>query len=203
MKGRKVKGMPGRQGVLWLALAAAVVVSGGTTWAIGQDEGTSPWPAPPTGVLATGTAPSKSSYEIAAIDPKTVDVDPSEAFCFQIRTEDGGEQVGRSQGCAPTVEAIGGQEMRPSYTLLGADRFFTMLAPEGVTSMEVEVKNAAGTALARSQALDAGELGKLLVVITGGPRVTSRDPSTFQDYEIRLLDGSGKTVDAIPMGDLR
>lgn len=195
--------MPGKQIALVLGLVAALAVAGGTTWAIAQDDGSSPWPAPTNDVLAVGTAPSKSSYEIATIDPSVVDADPAKLFCFQIRTEDGGKQVGRTQGCSPAADAIDGRELRPGYSLLGTDRFFTMLAPEGVSSMEVSVDGNAGTGVARSEALDAGALGKLLVVMVGGPQVTSRDPASFQDYEIRLLDASGKTVREIDAGDLR
>lgn len=187
-----------------LGLVAALAVAGGTTWAIAQDDAGSPWPAQPSEVLAAGTAPSNSSYEIARIEPSRVGADPAEAFCFQIRTvDDAGQQVGRTQGCDLTADAADGRELRPSFTLLGTDRFFTMLAPEGVTAMEVQISGEAKAPAAKSEALDAGAAGKLLVVTAGGPMVSSRNPASFQDYEVRLLGPSGEMVHEITMGNLR
>lgn len=189
-----------RPSAVLLGLVAAVAVAGGTTWAIAQDDASPQWPVPTTKVLATGTAPSDNSYEVAHIDPESAGADPAKAFCYQIRVADSdGRQVGRTQGCDLTAKALDGQELRPSYTLLGSDRFFTILAPEGVTAMEVRIKG--DTEAAKSRTIDTGTVGKLLMVTVGGPIISSRNAASFQDYDVRLLGPDGETVDEIPMGE--
>ena len=82
---------------------------------------------------------------------------------------------------------------------IGAERFFSALAPEGVTAMEVQVKGEPKTA--KSLAVDAGSYGRLLVVAVSGRMVSSRDPESVREYEIRLLDAGGAVVHAATMSD--
>gem|GEM_PF-3948641 len=84
-------------------------------------------------------------------------------------------------------------------SLLGADRFLLAVAPPGVKTMEVGIVGEAKTTSSRS--LDVGAAGKLLVVMVGGPPVTSRDPASSRDYNVRLLDADGKTVQEATKSD--
>lgn len=193
--------MAAKRRFLGLGLAAAFAVAGGTAWAVAQDDDPGPAGfAPTTGApLAQGDAPSGVGYEVSRVDPADLGVDPTEAFCIEIRTP-----VAASQGCRLVSDAdgrIAGQPWRPGMSLLGSDRFFSTLAPAGVTAMEVSIEGETGAR--RSQALDAGPHGKLLLAIVGGPPVTSRDPASSRDYEVRLLGANGETVQQATMRDPR
>jgi photosystem II stability/assembly factor-like uncharacterized protein len=83
--------------------------------------------------------------------------------------------------------------------VLGADRFFAAVAAKEVTAMEVGVDGEATTAASRS--LDAGSTGTLLLVTVGGQTISSRDPASSRDYEVRFLDADGGTVRKIAMSD--
>src|SRR4029453_6293228 len=154
-------------------------------------------PVPTGGEMAEGTAPSGSGYVVSRVDPAAFDADPTHWFCTEIVTPASG-----AQGCHPVPDKDGridGQPVTPSYALLGTDRFFSVIAPEGVTAMEVRIEGQANATAARS--IDAGLAGKLLVAVVGGPMVTSRDPSTSRDYELRLLGPDGETVQEFAMSD--
>ena len=144
--------------------------------------------------MATGTAPSGLAYELSHIDASDVGADPAESFCTQDRTS-----AAAARGC----EYVGARPVRPSFSLLGTDRFFSIIAPEGVAAMEVRVEGQVEgqTEAARSRSFDAGAAGRLLFVMVGGPMVTSRDPASSQEYEVRLLDADGNTVHELAAGD--
>jgi hypothetical protein len=89
--------------------------------------------------------------------------------------------------------------LRPSYSLLATDRFFSIVAPQGVTAMEVGVKG--DDEVERSRSIDVGDAGTLLLVAVGGSVVTSRDPASSRDYEVRLLGTGGETVSEFAMSD--
>ena len=188
--------MAGRR-LLVFGLVAAMAAAGGTAWAVTQADNAPGLPAPTAGIVAQGTAPSGATYTISGIDPQQVGKDPSDAFCFEIATP-----AASGQGCDPAPDEAGlinGQPQRPSFALLGSDRFFTAIAPRGVEAMDVRVvgQGNAGT----SQSFDAGPAGTLLVAIVGGRMTGSRDPSASRDYEVRLLDADGRSVRAIAMSD--
>jgi hypothetical protein len=190
------KQMAGRR-FLVFGLVAAVAAAGGTAWAVTQADNAPGLPAPTAGIVAQGTAPSGAPYTISRIDPQQVGKDPSDAFCFEISTPGP-----RAQACAPVPDEAGlinGQPQRPSFALLGSDRFFVAVAPRGVDAMKVGVvgQGNAGT----SQSLDAGAAGRLLVAIVGGRMTGSRDPSASRDYEVRLLDANGRSVRAVAVSD--
>ena len=174
-----------------------MAAAGGTAWAVTQADNAPGLPAPTAGIVAQGTAPSGATYTISGIDPQHVGEDPSDAFCFEIATP-----AASGQGCDPVPDEAGlidGRPQRPSFALLGSDRFFTAIAPRGVEAMDVRVvgQGNAGT----SQSFDAGPAGTLLVAIVGGRMTGSRDPSASRDYEVRLLDADGRSVRAIAMSD--
>jgi hypothetical protein len=184
--------MTARKGLLVLGLAAALAAAAGTSWAVtqGDDDADRTWPVPTAGELVHARAPSGAEYTVSGIDPARFGRDPGSWFCVAITMPAAG-----TQGCNPVPDGDGrifGQPWRPSYALLGADRFFMAIAPRGVTAMEVQVHGEA--AATRSQSIDAGPAGTLLLVAVGGPQVTSRDPGSSQSYDVRLLDGDGKTV---------
>jgi hypothetical protein len=190
------KQMAGRR-LLVFALVAAIGAAGGTAWAVTQADDAPDLPAPTAGIVAQGTAPSGGSYTISRIDPQQVGQDPSSAFCFEIATP-----AASGQGCDLVPDEAGrinGEPQRPSFSLLGSDRFFTAIAPRGVEAMKVAIvgQGDAGT----SRSLDAGPAGRLLVVVVGGRMTGSRDPSASRDYEVRLLDAHGRSVRAVAMGD--
>jgi hypothetical protein len=193
--------MTGRRRFLALSvIATAFVVAASTAWALtkGDDSGPSGF-VPTTGTLAQGTAPSGGRYEIFRLDPSEFDLDSGEALCAEIRTP-----AAAGQGCnlMPDEDGlIDGQPLRPSLALLGTDRFFTTIAPKGVEAMEVSVEGEDETNT--SQALDAGPAGRLLVVKVGGPMITSRDPASSRDYEVRLLGANGETVHEAKLSDPR
>jgi hypothetical protein len=174
-----------------LGFVAVFAAVGGTSWAISQDNDRGPEGfVTPTRVLAKGSAPSGLDYSISHLDPGEFGKDSTEALCIMIKT-----RVAATQGCelAPDEDGlIDGQPFRPSISLLGADRFFTTLAPAGVTSMEVTTVGEGKAA--SSQSIDAGSVGRLLVVHVGGPVVSSRDPESSRQYDVRLLDADGNTV---------
>jgi hypothetical protein len=183
--------------LLVFGLVAAMAAAGGTAWAVTQTDDAPGLPAPTAGVVAQGTAPSGATYTISRIDPQRLGMDPSDAFCFEIATSGPG-----AQGCAPVPDEAGlvnGQPQRPSFALLGSDRFFVAVAPRGVEAMEIRVvgQGNAGT----SQSLDAGPAGRLLVAVVGGRMTGSRDPSASRDYEVRLLDAKGRGVRAVAVSD--
>ena len=118
-------------------------------------------------------------------------------FCTEIVTE-----ASATRGCDPVPDAEGefdGRPLKPSFALLGTDRFFSIIAPEGVTAMEVHIRGQATATGARS--IEAGPAGKLLVALVGGPQVTSRDPSSSRDYEVRLLGSDGDTLSEFAVSD--
>jgi hypothetical protein len=188
-----------RRRLLVFGLVAALAAAGGTAWAVTQADSPD-LPAPTAGIVAQGTAPSGASYTISQIDAQDLGEDPSKAFCFEIVTP-----AASSQGCAPVPDGSGlidGQPQRPSFALLGADRFFAAVAPRvGVKAMQVRIDGEAKAAASRS--LDAGSAGTLLLVTVGGRTVDSRDPSSSRDYEVRLLDANGGTVRKVAMSDPR
>lgn len=190
--------MASRRRLLPLGLAAAFAVAGGTAWAMTEGGDSDPvGPAPTTGILAQGTAPSGESYTISGIDPGEVGADPTNVVCIEIKTDSS-----RTQGCELIPDQLGatpGQPVSPSMSLLGADRFLLAVAPPGVKTMEVGIVGEAKTTSSRS--LDVGAAGKLLVVMVGGPPVTSRDPASSRDYNVRLLDADGKTVQEATKSD--
>ena len=176
---------------------SAIAAAGGTAWAVTQTDNASDVPAPTAGIVAQGTAPSGAPYTISRIDAQQVGKDPSDAFCFEIATT-----AASGQGCDPVPDEAGlinGQPQRPSFALLGSDRFFTAIAPRGVEAMEVRVVGQANAATSRS--LDAGSAGRLLLAVVGGRMTGSRDPSASRDYEVRLLDANGRSLRAIAMSD--
>jgi hypothetical protein len=188
--------MAGRR-LLVFGLVVALAAAGGTAWAVTQADNAPGLPAPTAGIVAQGTAPSGATYTISRIDPEQVGKDPSDAFCFEIATPGPS-----AQACAPVPDEAGrinGQPQRPSFALLGSDRFFVAVAPRGVNAMKVGVvgQGNAGT----SQSLDGGSAGGLLLAIVGGRMTGSRDPSASRDYEVRLLDANGRSVRAIAMSD--
>lgn len=190
------KRMAGRR-LLVFAMVAAVAAAGGTAWAVSQADNTSDLPAPTAGIVAQGTAPSGATYTISRIDAQQLGEDPSDAFCFEIATP-----AASAQGCAPAPDEAGlinGEPQRPSFALLGSDRFFAAIAPIGVESMEVGVVGQAKAATSRS--LDAGSAGTLLVATVGGRMTGSRDPSASRDYEVRLLDANGRSVRTLAASD--
>jgi hypothetical protein len=186
-----------RRRLLGFGLVAAGAAAGGTAWAVTHADNASDLPAPTAGIVAQGTAPSGAPYTISRIDAQQLGEDPSNAFCFEIATP-----AARGQGCDPVPDEAGrisGQPQRPSFALLGSDRFFTAIAPRGVEAMEVRVVGQANAA--RSRSLDAGSAGTLLLATVGGRKTGSRDPSASRDYELRLLDASGRSVRAVAMSD--
>jgi hypothetical protein len=190
------KRMAGRR-LLVFGLVAAMAAAGGTAWAVSQADNVPDLPAPTAGIVAQGTAPSGATYTISRIDAQQVGEDPSNAFCFEIATP-----AASAQGCAPVPDEAGlinGQPQRPSFALLGSDRFFAAIAPRGVEAMEVGVVGQAKAATSRS--LDAGSAGTLLVATVGGRKTGSRDPSASRDYEVRLLDANGRSVRTVTMSD--
>jgi hypothetical protein len=189
------KQMAGRR-LLVFGLVAAVAAAGGTAWAVTQADNAPGLPAP-TGIVAQGTAPSGAPYTISRIDPQQVGKDPSDAFCFEISTPGP-----RAQACAPVPDEAGrinGQPQRPSFAILGSDRFFVAVAPRGVDAMKVGVVGQGDTGTSRS--FDAGPAGTLLLAIVVGRMTGSRDPSASRDYEVRLLDANGRSVRAVAMSD--
>jgi hypothetical protein len=123
---------------------------------------------------------------------------PAEWFCSQLGTSSG---TG-TQGCSPIPDAEGrfdGKLLTPSYSLLGTDRFFSVIAPKGVTAMAVTIRGETKPALSRS--IDAGSAGRLLVVTVGGPTVTSRDRSSSRDYDVELLGPNGEALRELTMSD--
>jgi hypothetical protein len=190
--------MGGRGRVIPLGLVAAFAVAGGTAWAVTQaGEPSLGGFAPTSGVVAHGIAPSGRDYTVSRIDPAQFGRNGADAFCAEIRTP-----VAAAQGCNPVSDAngrINGQPLRPSLALLGTDRFFTILAPEGVEAMEVRVEGQAKSWSSRSLAADSA--GKLLIVPVDGPMVTSRDPTSSRRYEVRLLGANGETIREIAASD--
>jgi hypothetical protein len=189
--------MAGRRRLLVFGLVAALAAAGGTAWAVTQANDSRDLPAPTAGIVTQGTAPSGASYTLSRIDAQDLGQEPTEAVCFEIATP-----AASSHGCAPVPDGSGlidGQPQRPSFALLGADRFFAAVAPKGVKAMQVRIAGEAKAAVSRS--LDAGPAGTLLLVTVGGRTVSSRDPSSSRDYEVRLLDANGGTVRTVAMSD--
>jgi hypothetical protein len=188
--------MAGRRRFFSLGLIAALAAVGGTAWAVTQSGDPNPVKRT-SGVLAQGLTAGGDGYTISRIDAGAFGMAPTRAFCTQISTSAAG-----AQGChlVPDKDGrVAGQELRIAPTLLGGTRFFTTLAPEGVTAMEVRVKGEAKAAASRS--LDAGSAGTLLVAVVEGPIVSSRDPASSRDYEVRLLGADGETVHEVAASD--
>ena len=186
--------MARRRRFLLLGLAAAFAAAGGTAWAIAQDGGSATL-APTSGTLSQGATPSGAHYVISRVEPASGD--SADAVCFEISTP-----AAAAQGCSPAPDRDGrvdGQPWRPSMAVLGSDRFFTTLAPEGVTAMDVRPEGAAAAVPSRS--VDAGPAGRLLVVVVGGRVVSSRDPESSRNYDVRLLAADGETVHRAEMSD--
>jgi hypothetical protein len=187
-----------RPRLLVFGLVAALAAAGSAAaWAVSQSNHAPDLPAPTAGIVTQGTAPSGASYTISRIDAQDLGEDASKAFCFEIATP-----AASAQGCAPVPDGSGlidGQPQRPSFAVLGADRFFVAVAPKGVKAMEVRIDGEAKAAA--SQSLDAGFAGTLLLVTVGGRTVSSRDRSSSRDYEVRLLDANGGTVRTVAMSD--
>jgi hypothetical protein len=190
--------MSGRRRLLAFGLVAALAAAGSAAaWAVSQANDPPEVPAPTAGIVAQGTAPSGASYTISRIDAQDLGEDPSKTFCLEIVTP-----AASAQGCAPVPDGSGlidGQPQRPLFAQLGADRFFAAVAPRGVEAMQVRIVGEAKAAPSRS--LDAGSAGTLLLVTVGGRIVSSRDPSSSRDYEVRLLDANGGTVRTVAMSD--
>jgi hypothetical protein len=132
------------------------------------------------------------------VDAAEFEVNAADWICAKVVTS-----AGQAEGCHPVPDETGrfeGQPLRPSFTLLGSDRFFRIVAPNGVTGMEVRVKGAVEATEARS--IDAGSGRKLLVAVLGGPPVTSNDPTSSRDYEVRLIGRNGESVREFVMSDL-
>jgi hypothetical protein len=195
----------GRARFLALALSALLVAAAGSAWAITRDSGSLPITVPKltTGELARGTTPSGGSWKLSGIDPVEFGdpyfaAHPTEWFCTALTTSAGPG----TQGCSPIPDADGrfeGKPVRPSYSLLGTDRFFTIVAPRGVVAMDVRV--AGEHTATRSRSIPAGAAGQLLLVAVGGPTVTSRDPASSREYAVRLLGPGGETVSEFAMSD--
>lgn len=190
------KRMVGRRFLIF-GLVAAVAAVGGTAWAVTRADNAPGLPAPTAGIVAQGTAPSGAPYTISRIDPQQVGKDPSEAFCFEISTPGP-----RAQACAPVPDEAGrinGQPQRPSFALLGSDRFFVAIAPRGVDAMKVGLVGQGNAGTSRS--FDAGPAGRLLLTVVGGRMTGSRDPSASREYEVRLLDANGRSLHVIAVSD--
>src|ERR1700742_4116103 len=147
--------------LLLIGLVAAFAIAGGTAWALsdGDDSESARW-LQPTGTLLKGVAPSGDKYELSFTSAAENGHDPAEAVCTELR---GPESA--AQGCHPVPDAdgtIGGRPWRPSMATLGSDRFFLAVAPQGVSAMEVAV--AGDSKAATSEAVDAGPVGRLLIV---------------------------------------
>jgi hypothetical protein len=193
--------MTGRRRFLAAGLAAAFGAVAGTAWAVVQDadDADPSGVVPPSVELVHGRAPSGASYTVSRIDASALGESGTGTFCTQITTPAGG-----AQGCDPVPDAdgrINGQPWRPSFAQLGTDRFFTAVAPKGVTSMEIRVKGSAEAT--RSQSIDAGAAGMLLLVVVEGRQVTSSDPASSRDYEVHLLDANADKVHEMTMRDSR
>jgi hypothetical protein len=189
--------MTGRRRLLVAGLVAGSAVVGGTACGDPQGDDRPDGPATTAGQVAEGTAPSGAVYTISRVSGPELGQDESEAFCFEIATP-----AASSRGCAPVPDENGlidGQAQRPSFAVLGADRFFAAVAAARVTAMEVGVDGEATTGASRS--LDAGSAGTLLLVTVGGQTISSRDPSSSRDYEVRFLDADGGTVRKIAVSD--
>ena len=188
--------------IVSLGLAAAFVVAGGTAWAVTQVDDSGPdrptvAPLPTSGKVAEGKVPSGGSYTVSRLDPAAFNADPTQWFCAELATP-----VSATRGCDPVPDEDGsfdGKPLRPAYALLGTDRFFSLIAPQGVTAMEVRIHGQSEATAARS--IDAGPAGELLLAVVGGPQVTSRDPATSRAYQVRLLGPNGETVREIAVSD--
>jgi hypothetical protein len=186
--------MSRRRRFLVLGLASAFAAAGGTAWAIAQD-GESTTIAPAADTLAQGETPNGNRYVISRVKP--AGGDSADGVCFEISTP-----TAAAQGCSPAPDGDGridGEPWRPSMAVLGSDRFFTTIAPEGVTAMEVRVEGTAAAIPART--VDAGQAGKLLVAVLGGRVVSSRDPESSRNYEVRLVAENDDTMHRAEMSD--
>src|SRR5215218_8027335 len=114
------------------AIAAFLGIAGVAFALVGNDDKPVPeLPAPALGVVAEGTAPSGNPYTISKVDLNG----GSTMFCYEIATK-----AAKGQGCTPIPDANGefeGKPVKPGFTLLGTDRFVTILAPDGVKTVQV------------------------------------------------------------------
>jgi hypothetical protein len=166
--------------VVLLAVAAVAV-------ALSEDDGQVPSqiPAPATKVLMEGTAPSGHGYKIVEIDADA----GSTQFCYEISTK-----VSAAQTCGPIPDDQGrvdGRPVPPTRIVLGADRFFTLVAPEKIADMRITTPGSEEASPAsRSVGLPGG--GRLLVSMLGGSLVSSDRPEPPRAVE--LLDSDGHVV---------
>jgi hypothetical protein len=156
--------------------------------------------APGVGVVEQGIAPSGVTYTVTAIDPDSRGQKSGEAFCFEIATTNG-----NARSCAPGPDAdglINGQPPRPSFALVGPDRFFAAIAPKGVRRMRIKPDGEAKVAVT-SRSIDAGVVGTLMFAVVGGRPVSSRDPSSSRDYQVELIDDQNGLVRTVVVSDPR
>jgi hypothetical protein len=133
--------------------------------------------------VAEGAAPSGNPYTISKVDLNN----GSTMFCYEIATK-----VAKGQGCTPIPDAKGefdGKPVKPGFTLLGTDRFVTILAADGVKTMQVSTVGG-HTETARS--IDVAGVGRLLVAAIGGPPVSSETPDA--ERTVQFLDGQDRVV---------
>jgi hypothetical protein len=185
-----------------VAISGLVVATGALGGACGG-EATSDAPPPDASrqavaVVEQGIAPSGVTYTVTAIDPEGRGQKSGEAFCFEIATTNGEARI-----CTPAPDEdglINGQPPRPSFALLGPDRFFAAIAPKGVRTMRIKPDGEVGAA-ATSRSIDAGVVGTLMFTVVGGPPVSSRDPSSSRDYQVELIDDQNRIVRTVVVSD--
>jgi|SRR5215208_2454167 len=154
-------------------------------------------PRQAVGVVEQGIAPSGVTYTVTAIDPESLGQKSGEAFCFEIATTNA-----KARSCAPAPDEdglINGQPPRPSFALLGPDRFFAGIAPKGVRTMRIKPDGEGAAATSRS--IDAGVVGTLMFTVVGGRPVSSRDPSSSRDYQVELIDDQNRIVRTVVVSD--
>ena len=155
-------------------------------------------PRQAVGVVEQGIAPSGVTYTVTAIDPEGFGQKSGEAFCFEIATTNA-----KARSCAPAPDEdglINGQPPRPSFALLGPDRFFAAIAPKAVRTMRIKPDGEVGEA-ATSRSIDAGVVGTLMFAVVGGRPVSSRDPSSSRDYQVELIDDQDRVVRTVVVSD--
>jgi hypothetical protein len=171
-------------GIIVVLLAVGVA---GVAFAVGlEDDDPAPKLPRATTTLAEGQA-SDGKYTISAVDTEP----DSTMFCFEIATE-----RQRGHGCVPVPPAgdLDAEALMPRRTLLGTDRFASLLAPKGVEGMRVV--DPGGEVIAEARAVSIERFGQLLVATWGGEIVTSRRPDP--DRTLELIDEHGEVVGAVP-----
>jgi hypothetical protein len=185
-----------------VAISGLVVATGALGGACGgkalSDAPPPDAPRQAVGVVKQGIAPSGVTYTVTAIDPESRGQKSGEAFCFEIATTNAKARI-----CAPAPDEdglINGQPPRPSFALLGPDRFFAAIPPKGVRTMRIKPDGEAEGA-ATSRSIDAGLVGTLMFAVVGGRPVSSRDPSSSRDYQVELIDDQNKIVRTVVVSD--